>query len=74
MKYIRISGLESDRILQKEALCIINFANFQSQSSPHFARRKNLKLADIVKSLNILLVHQCINQCALLDLYGLFSF
>jgi len=67
---------KSDRIflLQKAALRIISFANFYSPSSPLFAHSKILKLPDIVKSLNILLVHQCLNLCAPIDLYSLFSF
>jgi len=56
-------------ILQKAAIRIINFVNFQGPSSPLFARNKILKFSAIVKSLNILLV-QCLNQHALLDLFN----
>ena len=48
--------------LQKTAVRLITFSNPRSPSSPIFSELKLLKIFDLVEVLNILLVHQHLNQ------------
>ena len=49
-------------VLQKAAVRIMTFSPFRAHSSPLFARLKILKIFDLVKVLNILFVHQVLND------------
>ena len=61
-------------LLQKTALRIISFSQFQSPSSPLFKQVNILKLNDLIELLNICLVHQCLNQIAPIQLCNLLNF
>ena len=56
------NAIEKTIVLQKKAIRLISFANFQDSSSPLFKDLKVLKLIDIVKQNNILFAHNAINN------------
>ena len=61
-------------ILQKKALRLMTFNNFQCPSSPLFSDLKILKIFDLVKSLNISFVHKFLNNRLPQDLLDFFEF
>ena len=61
-------------ILQKKAMRLITFNNFQCPSSPLFSDLKILKLFDLVKCLNIFFVHNFLNNKLPFDLLNFFNF
>ena len=56
------NAIEKTIVLQKKAIRLISFANFQDSSSPLFKDLKVLKLIDIIKQNNILFAHNAINN------------
>lgn len=66
-------GVNRIFLLQKAALRIISFSQFQSPSTPLFKQANILKLGDIIDLLNICLVHQCLNQVAPIQLCSLLN-
>ena len=48
--------------LQKQALRIISFSDFQAPSSPLFLRFKILSFFDLIKTLNISFIHKLLNN------------
>ena len=56
-----ISDTSKTFILQKEAIRIITFSDFNAHSSPLFKELQVLKLPDIIKLQNCILVHNVLN-------------
>ena len=48
-------------VLQKKAVRLINFANYQAHTDPIFKELKILKVMDIIKMRNVLFVHNILN-------------
>lgn len=57
-------NLNTSRIfkLQKAALRLMSFSNFQAPSQPLFFKQKLLKISDLVKLNNLLLIHDILND------------
>ena len=56
--------LSQTLVLQKKAMRLISFANFQAHIDPLFKVLKMLKIMDIVKMNNIIFVHNLMNNKA----------
>lgn len=60
--------------LQKQCIRLITFSNFDSHTSPLFLNLNILKLSDLVKFLNVILVYQVLNNSApqaIINIYNL---
>ena len=68
-------NLNNSRIfkLQKAALRILTFSDFQTPSQPLFHQLNLLKISDLVKLRNILLVHDILNEQSPIDITNTYN-
>ena len=71
--WIEANDLQSTIILQKKALRIISWSDFQAHSYPLFKEFKILKLTDVTKMNNLLFVHDILSNKAPVHFHDYFQ-
>ena len=69
------TNLNSSRVfkLQKAALRLLTFSEFQTPSQPLFYQLKILKISDLVKLRNLILIHEILNAFSPADISNTFN-
>ena len=70
VRYLFIKKIE---VLQRKCLRLLNFSDFQSHSNPLFINLKVLKVKDVIKLNQLMLLYNFIEGCLPTDIKGLFK-